>query len=57
MARRAEEHFDEPVSADDEDVTPEDFRAWLDQLQRGEPVQLSTTAAETLAEARAAGEV
>ncbi len=41
----------------DDDVTPEAFRAWLDQLQLGEPVQLGVTAAETLAEARAAGEV
>ena len=44
------------VNPDDE-VTPEAFRAWLDQLQLGEPVQLSVTAAQTLAEARAAGEV
>jgi len=41
----------------DDDVTPEAFRAWLDQLQSGDPVELSVSAAETLAEARAAGEV
>lgn len=41
----------------DDDVTPEAFRAWLDQLQLGKPVQLGVTAAETLAEARAVGEV
>ena len=44
------------VNADDE-VTPEAFRAWLDQLQSGEPLDLGVTAAQTLAEARAAGEV
>ncbi|MGE5764116.1 MAG: hypothetical protein ACM3ZF_09640 [Mycobacterium leprae] len=41
----------------DEDVTPEAFTAWLDQLQVGEPLRLCVTAADTLAEARAAGEV
>ena len=41
----------------DDDVTPEAFRAWLDQLQSGEPLHLSVTAAQTLADARAAGEV
>ena len=41
----------------DDDVTPEAFRAWLDQLQLREPVQLGVTAAQTLTEARAAGEV
>jgi hypothetical protein len=44
------------VNPDDE-VTPEAFRAWLDQLQSGEPLDLGVTAAQTLAEARAAGEV
>jgi hypothetical protein len=44
------------VNPDDE-VTPEAFREWLDQLQSGEPLQLGVTAAQTLAEARAAGEV
>jgi hypothetical protein len=41
----------------DDEVTSEAFSVWLDQRQSGEPVQLSVTAAQTLAEARAAGEV
>lgn len=41
----------------DDEVTPEAFREWLDQLQSGEPTRLDVTAAQTLAEARAAGEV
>jgi hypothetical protein len=44
------------VNPDDE-VTPDAFRAWLDQLQTGEPLQVAVTAAQTLADARAAGEV
>lgn len=44
------------VNPEDE-VTPEVFRAWLDQLQTGEPLHLGVTAAQTLAEARAVGEV
>jgi len=60
MVRRAEDQPLDPsvvvVNPEDE-VTPEAFNAWLDQLQRGEPVDLRVTAAETLAEARAAGEV
>jgi hypothetical protein len=44
------------VNPDDE-VSPEAFLAWLDQLQHGEPLHLGVTAAQTLAEARAAGEV
>ena len=44
------------VNPDDE-VTSEAFSLWLDQLQSGDPVHLSVTAAQTLAEARAAGEV
>lgn len=56
MARRAD---DEPLDAavvivnPDDDVTPEAFNAWLDQLQTGEPRRLNVTAAE----ARASGEV
>lgn len=59
MARRAKDHSDDPVVADDagEDVTPEAFKAWLDQLQVGDPLRLGVTAAETLADARVAGEV
>jgi hypothetical protein len=60
MAHRADDQPLDPsvvvVNPDDE-VTPATFTAWLDQLQRGEPIQLGVTAAETLAEARAAGEV
>lgn len=41
----------------DDDVTPAAFSAWLDELQSGEPVDLPVSAADTLAEARAAGEV
>jgi cell division protein FtsX len=44
------------VNPDDE-VSPEAFREWLDQLQSAERVHLGVTAAQTLAEARAAGEV
>jgi len=44
------------VNPDDE-VTPEAFREWLDQLQSGEPLHLGVTAAQTLADGRAAGEV
>ena len=40
-----------------DEVTPEAFREWLDQRQSGEPLHLGVTAAQTLAEARAAGEV
>lgn len=60
MARRAD---DEPLDAavvivnPDDDVTPEAFNAWLNQLQTGDPLKLHVTAAETLAEARASGEV
>lgn len=59
MARHAEDHSRDPVVAanPDEDITAEAFKAWLDQLQVGEPVRLGVTAADTLAQARAAGEV
>jgi hypothetical protein len=43
------------VSPDDL-ITPERFRAWLDQRQAGKPVAPVVTAAETLAAIRAAGE-
>ena len=59
MVSRAE-HLPEPaviVVNPEDDVTPEAFRAWLDELQSGEPLDLGVTAAQTLAEARAAGEV
>lgn len=60
MARSADDFFENPavvVVNPDDDVTPERFLAWLDQLQTGEPLDLPVTAAETLAEARAAGEI
>jgi hypothetical protein len=41
----------------DEDVTPESFAAWLDRRQAGEPVDAGVPPADTLDEARAAGEV
>jgi hypothetical protein len=41
----------------DDDVTPESFAAWLDRRQAGEPVDPGVRAADTLAEARTAGEV
>ncbi len=44
------------VNPDDE-VTPESFAAWLDRRQVGTPLDPGVTAAETLAEARSAGEV
>jgi hypothetical protein len=59
VVRRAEDLPDPAVVAvnSDDEVTAESFRAWLDQLQLGEPARPGVTAAETLAEARAAGEV
>ena len=60
MARRAEGEPLDPavvIVNPDDDVTPEAFTAWLDQLQTGEPLRLRVTAAETLAAARASGEV
>lgn len=41
----------------DDDVTPESFISWLDRRQVGEPVDPGVSAADTLGEARAAGEV
>ena len=59
MVSRAEDLPDPAVVVvnPDDEVTPEAFRAWLDQLQLGEPLDLGVTAAQTLAEARATGEV
>lgn len=60
MAHPAENHeLEDPavvlVNPEDE-VTPETFTAWLDRLQSDEPLELAVTAAQTLAEIRAAGE-
>ena len=59
MVSRAEDLPDPAVVIvnPDDEVTPDAFRAWLDQRQSGEPVHLGVTAAQALAEARAAGEV
>ena len=60
MARSAEEFFENPavvVINPDDDVTPEAFFAWLDEIQAEEPLVLPVSAAQTLTEARAAGEV
>jgi hypothetical protein len=40
----------------DDVVTAESFEAWLQRRQAGRPTDPGVTAAETLAEARAAGE-
>ncbi len=59
VVNRAEDLLDPGVVVvnPDDQVTPETFREWLDQLQSGEPLHLGVTAAQTLADARAAGEV
>lgn len=63
MGRRAEAVRAEAVPLDsavvvvNSDVTPEAFDAWLDHLQQGGRLRMEVTAAETLGEARAAGEV
>lgn len=41
----------------EDDVTAESFAAWLDRRQAGNPVDPGAKAADTLAEARAVGEV
>jgi len=41
----------------DDEITPESFAAWLDRRQAGKPVDPGVRAADTLAEARATGEV
>lgn len=59
MARHAEELPSDPavvVVNPDDDVTEDSFAAWLDRRQRGEPVDPGVRAADTLAEARSAGE-
>lgn len=60
MARRAEDVPNDPaivlVNPDDE-VTPERFIEWLDNLQQGEPFDPGVRAADTLREIREHGEV
>ena len=59
VVRRADDLPDAAVVLvnPDDEVTAEAFSAWLAQLQSGQPLNLDVTAAQTLAEARAAGEV
>jgi hypothetical protein len=60
MARNAADLPSDPavvVLNPDDEVTPESFTAWLERRQAGKPVNLGVSAAESLAEARAAGEV
>ena len=60
VARSAEEFFEHPavvVINPDDDVTTAALFAWLDEVEGEEPLDLPVSAAETLAEARAAGEV
>jgi hypothetical protein len=60
VARSAAEFPSDPavvVINPDEEVTAESFQAWLDKVQVGEPFDPGVTAAETLAEVRAADEV
>jgi hypothetical protein len=45
------------VTNPEDDVTPEAVNAWLDRHMDREPVRLEVRAADSLAEARAAGEV
>lgn len=40
----------------DDEVTAENFAAWLDRRQAGEPVDPDVSAAETLSEVRTIGE-
>jgi hypothetical protein len=52
MARSADEFSEHPAVVlinPDDDVTPEAFFAWLDEIEREEPLDLRVTAAETLA--------
>jgi hypothetical protein len=62
MARRADDHDDHLLVADEyselgDEALAASFAAWLRELDEQEPQQVSVRAAETLAEARAAGEV
>jgi hypothetical protein len=60
MARSADDFSGHPavvVVNPDDDVTPEALLAWLEEIEGDEPLDLPVTAAETLAAARADGEV
>lgn len=56
MVRRAEEHDPAVVLINDEEPSMT-FEEWLALIADDEPVDLGISAAELLAEARAAGEV
>lgn len=59
MARSSEDLAADPalvVINPNDIVTSEAFTSWLDRRQAGTPSDPGVTAAETLAEARAAGE-
>ncbi|MFZ0215344.1 MAG: hypothetical protein WAM30_05315 [Candidatus Dormiibacterota bacterium] len=60
MARRAPDMPNDPaivVTNPADEVTVERFQTWLDRVQRRPPVDPGVSAAETLAELRASGEV
>jgi hypothetical protein len=60
VARRPSDLPSDPaviVLNPDDDVTADSFAAWLDRRQAGEPLDPGVRASETLADARAAGEV
>ena len=60
MARGAGDQPLDPAVVEIEpdcEVTPASFNLWLDECQSGEPLNLDVSAAATLADARAAGEV
>ena len=60
MVRRPNDLPSDPavvVLNPDDDVTAESFTTWLDRRQAREPVDPGVRAADTLAGARAAGEV
>lgn len=59
MARPAEDFEIDPVIVPIEDEEPSTmtFEEWLDLVATDEPVDLGTSAAELLAEARQSGEV
>lgn len=60
VARRPRDLPSDPavvVLNPEDEVTADSFAAWLDRRQAGEPLDPGVRASETLADARAAGEV
>lgn len=65
VSRNTHQHISSEASSDpavvvlnpDDEVTPESFVAWLDRRRGTEPLHSGVRAADTLGEARAAGEV